>query len=131
MLVPAPPIQPGTFPACQQVNQLLGRMGDKWTIMTITMLVQKPRRFNELKRLIGGISQQMLTRTLRSLESDGLVSRKVFPSVPPQVEYSLTPLGQSLAHPLLALSTWVLDNMRTIQSHRAQSATSPAKASNE
>ena len=131
MLVPTPPDQPGTFPACQQVNQMLGRMGDKWTIMTITMLVQQPRRFNELKRMIGGISQQMLTRTLRSLESDGLVSRKVFPSVPPQVEYSLTPLGQSLAHPLMALSTWVLDNMRAIQSHRAQSAMPPANVSDE
>ena len=55
--------QPGTFPACREVNQMLGRMGDKWTIMTITMLVQQPRRFNERKRMIGGISQQMLTRT--------------------------------------------------------------------
>ena len=97
---------------------MLARMGDKWTIMTITMLVQRPRRFNELKRMIGGISQQMLTRTLRSLEGDGLVSRKVYPSVPPQVEYSLTPLGQSLALPLIELSTWVLENMDAIQSHR-------------
>ena len=128
MLVPTPPDQPGTFPACQQVNQMLGRMGDKWTIMTITMLVQQPRRFNELKRLIGGISQQMLTRTLRSLEGDGLVSRKVHPSIPPQVEYSLTPLGQSLAQPLMALSTWVLENMGAIQSHRDQIGTPPVNA---
>jgi len=120
MLVPTLPDQPGTLPACQQVNQVLGRMGDKWTIMTITMLVQQPRRFNELKRMIGGISQQMLTRTLRSLEGDGLVSRKVHPSIPPQVEYSLTPLGQSLAKPLLGLSTWVLDNIGAIQNYRAQ-----------
>jgi len=120
MLVPTLPDQPGTFPACRTVNQMLGRMGDKWTIMTITMLVQQPRRFNELKRMIGGISQQMLTRTLRSLESDGLVSRMVHPSVPPQVEYSLTPLGQSLAQPLTALTTWVLDNMAVIQGHRDQ-----------
>ena len=99
---------------------MLGRMGDKWTIMTISMLVQQPRRFNELKRMIGGISQQMLTRTLRALEADGLVSRKVHASIPPQVEYSLTPLGYSLAQPLMALSTWVLDNMGAIQSHREQ-----------
>jgi len=125
MIVPTPPDQPGTFPACQQVNQMLGRMGDKWTIMTITMLVQQPRRFNELKRMIGGISQQMLTRTLRSLEGDGLVSRKVHPSVPPQVEYSLTPLGQSLALPLIELSTWVLENMGAIQSHRELIGTTP------
>ena len=126
MLLPTPPIRPGTFPACQQVNQLLGRMGDKWTIMTITMLVQQPRRFNELKRLIGGISQQMLTRTLRSLEGDGLVSRKVHPSIPPQVEYSLTPLGQSLAQPLTALSSWVLENMEAILSYREQVGSKPA-----
>jgi DNA-binding HxlR family transcriptional regulator len=104
---------------------MLGRMGDKWTIMTIAMLVQQPTRFNELKRKIGGISQQMLTRTLRSLEGDGLVSRKVHPSVPPQVEYSLTPLGQSLAQPLLALGNWVLDNMGAIQSHREQVSAPP------
>jgi DNA-binding HxlR family transcriptional regulator len=125
MLVPTPPDTPGTFPACREVNQMLGRMGDKWTIMTITMLVQQPRRFNELKRMIGGISQQMLTRTLRSLEGDGLVSRKVHPSIPPQVEYSLTPLGQSLAQPLTALSTWVLDNMGVIQGYREQTAAPP------
>ena len=124
MLVPTPPHQLGTLPACREVNQMLGRMGDKWTIMTIAMLVQQPRRFNELKRMIGGISQQMLTRTLRSLEGDGLVSRKVHPSIPPQVEYSLTPLGQSLAQPLLALGTWVLDNMGAIQSYRDQIDTS-------
>ena len=123
MFVPTPPDQPGTFPACKEINQMLGRLGDKWTVMTITMLVQQPRRFNELKRLIGGISQQMLTRTLRSLESDGLVSRQVHPTIPPQVEYSLTPLGHSLAQPLLALSTWVLDNMAAIHGHRQQSGT--------
>ncbi|WP_332702375.1 winged helix-turn-helix transcriptional regulator [Devosia sp.] len=125
MLVPTPPPQLGTLPACREVNQMLGRMGDKWTIMTIAMLVQRPTRFNELKRMIGGISQQMLTRTLRSLEGDGLVLRKVHPSVPPQVEYSLTPLGQSLAQPLLALGTWVMDNMGAIQSHREQIGTPP------
>ncbi|MBU1305198.1 MAG: helix-turn-helix transcriptional regulator [Alphaproteobacteria bacterium] len=128
MLVPTPPLQPGVFPACREVNQMLARMGDKWTIMTITMLVQQPRRFNELKRMIGGISQQMLTRTLRSLEGDGLVSRKVHPSVPPQVEYSLTPLGQSLALPLIELSTWVLENMEAIQRHREQVGTTPANS---
>ena len=131
MLVPTLPDRPGTLQACQQVNQVLGRMGDKWTIATVTMLVHQPRRFNELKRLIGGISQQMLTRTLRSLEGDGLVARKVHPSVPPQVEYSLTPLGQSLAQPLIALSAWVVDNMGSIQSYREQSATPPVNFANE
>ena len=107
---------------------MLGRMGDKWTIMTITMLVQQPRRFNELKRMIGGISQQMLTRTLRSLEGVGLVSRKVHPPIPPQVDYSLTPLGQWLAQPLMALGAWVLDNMEAIQRHREQVGTTPANS---
>jgi DNA-binding HxlR family transcriptional regulator len=131
MLVPSPPAQPGTFPACREVNQMLGRMGDKWTIMTITMLVQQPRRFNELKRMIGGISQQMLTRTLRSLEGDGLVLRKVHATIPPQVEYSLTQLGESLAQPLIALSTWVLDNIGAIQSYREQSGALPVNSSNK
>lgn len=130
MLVPTPPHQLGTFPACREVNQMLGRMGDKWTVLTIAMLVQRPTRFNELKRKIGGISQQMLTRTLRSLEGDGLVLRKVHPSVPPQVEYSLTPLGQSLAQPLLALGTWVLDNMGAIKTHREQIAAPQVNVAN-
>ena len=74
-------------------------MGYKWTIMAITRLAGEPRRFNELKRLIGGISQQMLTRTLKALERDGMVTRKVYPTIPPQVEYALTDLGRSLATP--------------------------------
>ncbi|WP_240650529.1 helix-turn-helix domain-containing protein [Variovorax sp. 375MFSha3.1] len=98
---------------------MLGRMGDKWTILAITMLEQKPRRFNELKRLIGGISQQMLTRTLKALERDGMVTRTVHPTVPPQVEYALTELGHSLASPLMNLATWVLDHLGQIELHRA------------
>ncbi|HWT58785.1 MAG TPA: helix-turn-helix domain-containing protein [Rhizobium sp.] len=94
-------------------------MGDKWTIMAITMLAERPRRFNELKRLIGGISQQMLTRTLKALERDGMVTRKVYPTIPPQVEYSLTDLGHSLAAPLLQLAMWVLDHLGEIEAHRA------------
>ena len=95
MHMPTPPNQPGTHPSCRKVNEVLGRMGDKWTIMAITMLAERPRRFNELKRLIGGISQQMLTRTLKALERDGMVTRTVFPTIPPQVEYGLTDLGHS------------------------------------
>jgi DNA-binding HxlR family transcriptional regulator len=93
-------------------------MGDKWTILAITMLVEQPRRFNELRRLIGGISQQMLTRTLKALERDGMVTRKVHPTVPPQVEYSLTDLGKSLAVPLMQLATWVVDHMSEIEDSR-------------
>lgn len=120
MLMPTtPPCQPGTDPVCLRVNQILGRMGDKWTILAITMLVERPRRFNELKRLIGGISQQMLTRTLKALERDGMVTRTVHPTVPPQVEYALTELGSSLSEPLLQLTTWVLDHLAEIEAHRA------------
>jgi len=93
MRMTAPPCEPGTDPNCRRVNRILGRMGDKWTVLTIAMLAERPRRFNELKRLIGGISQQMLTRTLKALERDGMVTRKVHPTVPPQVEYGMTRLG--------------------------------------
>lgn len=117
--VPIPPPQPGTNPDCRKVNQFLSRMGDKWTILTIAMLAERPRRFNELKRLIGSISQQMLTRTLRQLERDGMVTRKVYPTIPPQVEYGLTPLGKSLARPVMQLGTWVVDHLSAIEAHRA------------
>ena len=120
MHMPTPPPQPGTNPDCKRVNQIFARMGDKWTILTITMLVERPRRFNELKRLIGGISQQMLTRTLKALERDGMVTRKVHPTIPPQVEYGLTDLGHSLSVPLMQLATWVLDHVDEIEAHRAR-----------
>jgi DNA-binding HxlR family transcriptional regulator len=117
--MPTPPNRPGTDHDCRKVNEILGRMGDKWTIMAITMLAEQPRRFNELKRLIGGISQQMLTRTLKALERDGMVARKVHPTIPPQVEYSLTDRGRSLAVPLMQLARWVLDHLSEIEANRA------------
>ncbi|MBB3308487.1 DNA-binding HxlR family transcriptional regulator [Rhizobium sp. BK196] len=127
MDLPTPPPQPGTSIDCRPISQMLGRIGDKWTIMTITMLLDGPRRFNELRRLIGGISQQMLTRTLRALENDGLVSRKVYPTIPPQVEYSLTALGRSLAEPLTQLTRWVLSNMSEIERNRREATTDTAR----
>lgn len=119
MDVTAPPDAPGANDACRRVNQVLSRMGDKWTVLAITSLAQKPRRFNELKRLIGGVSQQMLTRTLKALERDGMVTRKVYPTVPPQVEYGLTALGHSLSVPVMHLATWVLEHLNEIEGHRA------------
>jgi len=119
MRMPVPPNEPGTNPSCRKVNEILGRIGDKWTVLTISMLAERPRRFNELKRLIGGISQQMLTRTLKVLERDGMVTRKVHATIPPQVEYGLTKLGSSLAVPLMELAMWVMNHLDEIESHRA------------
>jgi DNA-binding HxlR family transcriptional regulator len=121
-LVTDAPSKPGTNPSCQKVSGILGHLGDKWTILAILMLTEQPRRFNELKRLIGGISQQMLTRTLKALERDGIVTRTVHPTVPPQVEYALTPLGYSLAAPLLQLAKWALDHLGDIEENREKFA---------
>src|ERR1700751_3640882 len=81
---------------CRAVSEVLSRVGDKWTVLVVTMLGDGPKRFNELRRSLGSISQRMLTLTLRGLERDGLVSRTVYPTVPPRVEYELTRLGRSL-----------------------------------
>ncbi|WP_433360987.1 winged helix-turn-helix transcriptional regulator [Actinoplanes sp. CA-142083] len=91
------------------VTFVFRRLSDKWTVLVLSLLGQRPYRYNELHRTIEGISQRMLTRTLRNLETDGLVSRTVFPSVPPSVEYRLTPLGESLLAPLSALADWSVD----------------------
>jgi DNA-binding HxlR family transcriptional regulator len=89
-----------------EARDILARIGDKWSLYVIATLRQGPRRFSQLKRLIDGISQRMLTLTLRGLERDGLVTRKVFPTVPPSVEYSLTQLGRTLLDPVMALVAW-------------------------
>ncbi|OLF10692.1 transcriptional regulator [Actinophytocola xinjiangensis] len=100
------------------VTDVLRRVGDKWTVLVIVLLGRRPYRFNELHRDIENISQRMLTRTLRGLETDGLVHREVFPTVPPSVEYSLTPLGRSLLVPLSALADWVIDHRGEIAAAR-------------
>ena len=82
-------------PQCTAVNDILARVGDKWSVRVVMALTEESRRFNELRREIPGISQRMLTRTLRGLERDGLVSRAVTPTVPPRVDYALTALGKS------------------------------------
>ncbi len=98
----------------RKVGRVLARVGDKWSVLVIVLLGPAPRRFNDIKRSIDGISQQMLTRTLRGLERDGLVARTIHPTSPPQVEYALTPLGQSLSGPVLALGKWACDHIEQI-----------------
>ena len=112
------PAFPGASAHCRKVSSVLNIVGDKWTVMIVRVLIERPRRFNDIKRTIGGISQQMLTRTLKALERDGMVSRTVYPTVPPQVEYALTELGHSLASPLHALGTWAGEHLDEIEGNR-------------
>jgi DNA-binding HxlR family transcriptional regulator len=102
-------------------REALDRIADKWTALIIRLLAESTKRHSELRRGIGGISQKMLTQTLRSLERDGLVSRKVYPVVPPMVEYSLTPLGKSLTEPLEAICRWAEKHLPELQAARARS----------
>ena len=104
---------------CPKVSQVLARVGEKWSVLIIIMLAERTRRFSELKRAIGGVSQRMLTLSLRGLERDGLVKRTVFPVVPPRVEYELTPLGRSLHAPVSALGEWVRAHLAEIDAARA------------
>ncbi len=103
---------------CRRACDVLARIGDKWSVLVIMMLGDGPRRFNELKRSTAGISQRMLTLTLRGLERDGLVTRTVFPTIPPRVEYELTDLGRSLWQPIEALGEWAFANLDTIERAR-------------
>ncbi|MGD9815161.1 MAG: winged helix-turn-helix transcriptional regulator [Hyphomonadaceae bacterium] len=105
---------------CRAVSGILSRIGDKWSVLIITRLGDGPRRFNEIKRMIGGISQRMLTLTLRNLERDGLVSRTVTPTVPPRVDYALTELGRDLLIPVSALGAWAIQHTPCIQAARAR-----------
>jgi DNA-binding HxlR family transcriptional regulator len=105
---------------CQAVSEVLQRVGDKWTVLVVKTLGRGPMRFNELKRTIDGISQRMLTLTLRALERDGLVTRTVHPAVPPRVEYDLTQLGRSLIAPVTALAMWAIDHRGAIHGARTQ-----------
>jgi len=103
---------------CRAVSSVLARVGDKWSVLIIVMLGDGTKRFNEIKRMVGGISQRMLTLTLRGLERDGLVTRTVFPTVPPRVDYELTPLGRSLWEPVEALGGWARAHIGEIEASR-------------
>jgi DNA-binding HxlR family transcriptional regulator len=111
------PVPSDEYDRCP-VTDVIRRVGDKWTLLVLVLLGRRAHRYNELHREIDGISQRMLTRTLRALEDDGLVCREVFPTVPPSVEYSLTPLGRSLLEPLSALADWAVENEAEIAAAR-------------
>ena len=103
---------------CRAVSDVLSRVGDKWTILVVSELGNGPKRFNEIRRALGSISQRMLTLTLRGLERDGLVTRTVFPTVPPRVDYELTKLGRSLLEPVSGIGLWARQNRTAIQEAR-------------
>jgi DNA-binding HxlR family transcriptional regulator len=103
---------------CRAVSEVLARVGDKWTVLVVSTLGDGPKRFNELRRALGSISQRMLTLTLRSLERDGLVTRTVFPTIPPRVDYALTKLGHSLLEPVSSLGLWARQNRTAIHDAR-------------
>ena len=105
-------------PNCQRINEVLTRVGDRWSVLVIISLSEYGTlRFNELKRNLG-ISQRMLSRTLRELERDGLVNRTYYPTIPPKVEYNLTKMGESFREPVNALGHWALENLATIDAAR-------------
>ena len=112
--------RPPMLDACRPVRLILSRIGDKWSVLIVMALCGGPRRFNDLKRAIEGISQRMLTLTLRGMERDGLITREVFPTTPPRVEYALTDLGRSLRAPIEALGQWAVDNEGRITAAQAR-----------
>ncbi len=118
--VTVPPSNAHATGDCRAVASVLARVGDKWSVFVIMVLGNGPRRFNELKRMIGGISQRMLTLTLRGLERDGLVTRTVFPTIPPRVDYELTDLGRGLWKPVEALGQWAHAHQPDIEGARAR-----------
>lgn len=103
---------------CRAVSEVLSRVGDKWTVLVVWTLGDGSKRFNELRKALGSISQRMLTLTLRALERDGLVTRTVFPTIPPRVDYELTALGRSLLDPVSELGSWARRNRRAIENAR-------------
>lgn len=103
---------------CQALGSILARVGDKWTVLIVVLLGNGPKRFNEIKRMVGGISQRMLTFTLRGLERDGLVTRSVFPTTPPRVEYELTKLGSTLWQAVEPLGSWARAHVSDILKSR-------------
>jgi DNA-binding HxlR family transcriptional regulator len=123
-------VQRGVAPDCVQtielVRDVLARVGDKWTLLTITVLASGPLRFTALHEQVAGISQRMLSQTLRALTRDGLVTRTAYPEVPPRVEYALTPLGCSLSEAVDGLVHWVRGHQSDIVRNRDEFDQTPA-----
>jgi DNA-binding HxlR family transcriptional regulator len=115
-----PPREERDHGVCTLLSETLARIGDKWTVLVVEQLSEGRgrMRFNEIRRSIDGISQRMLTLTLRALERDGLVTRTVHPTIPPRVDYELTDLGRSLRRPLVAVAEWARDNRAAIAEAR-------------
>ena len=111
---------------CSIVGDVLSRVGDRWSLLAVAVIGNRAVRFNELRRMISGISQRMLTVTLRGLERDGLVVRTVYPSVPLRVEYALTPLGHTLLGTVSALAEWAAANGAAIREARQRFDASPS-----
>lgn len=107
---------------CKGLADVLASVGDKWTIMVVGALSKGSLRYNEIQRRVSGISQRMLTMTLKRLEADGIVTRTLFPSVPPRVDYELTELGQTLRGALVPLHVWAAKNKQTIALNRLKAS---------
>jgi DNA-binding HxlR family transcriptional regulator len=120
-------VQPDVLNQHCESRQALNRIADKWTCLIVYALIDGPRRHGELRRMVEGISQKMLTQTLRSMETDGLVNRTVIDVIPPHVEYGLTPLGQTLSEPLAAICRWAMDHLPEMQAaHEASTMATSA-----
>ena len=105
---------------CRAVSEVLSRVGDKWTVLVVSTLGDGPKRFNELRKALGSISQRMLTLTVRALERDGLVTRTAVATIPPRVTYELTKLGRSLLDPVNGLGLWARKNRGAIADARSR-----------
>jgi len=120
---------------CRAVREILDRIGDKWSVLVIANLGEGKRRFNDLKRGIDGISQRMLTLTVRGLERDGLITRTIHPTIPPRVDYELTRLGRTLLEPVSVLATWAWQHRPELEKARERydrtAAKNAARADNE
>ena len=119
---------PSVFNAKCGSQRVLDLIANRWTALVIYALSKGTQRYSELQRMVGGVSQKMLTQTLRNLERNGLVKRQVYPVVPPKVEYSLTPIGQTLIEPLRAICKWAEEHVQELeQAHARHREAQPAK----